>query len=169
MMNSDEGALVTSTELEDPYYAFWQADGMEYSFTVTGKTLSYAYLYFGDGTGQYVSADNVYAHTTGLNCDFIPALIVVYTDSTSEELLCPLAVETFLSTEVFSPRPTSFTPPTTGSSTVNNYLSNNGHTCNPVANFICICGLHTSNCGKRYIQGVSECKQNGICTEVLCA
>jgi hypothetical protein len=168
-VNSYDGAYFTDGTHSG--YRFWQSDGAEFSFRVTNlnKTVSYAYLYFGDGTGQLINQNTSYSHSVGKNSDFVPSLVVVYTDSTSEEVLGPCMYEIFLSTEVYSPRPSSFSPPMTQYGIVNTYLSNNSHTL--AANFlICSCGVKTDNCGGWHsdeydvTNDPSDCKTpDGVC------
>jgi hypothetical protein len=167
----DSGLMTDGTHSE---YWFFQSDGADFSFAVTNpnKTVDYAYLYFGDGTGQLVSPNTTYSHTVGMNSDFIPALVVVYTDSTSEEVLGPCMYECFSDTEVYANRPTSFTPPVTQYAVVNSYLSNNSHT---VARqmLVCYCGLQTDICGHHYSDynawtDPSNCKHSNRCLNSMC-
>lgn len=164
-IDSYDGYYLEPGDLSTPYYAFWQSDGMDYSFEVTdgSKTLDYAYLYFGDGTGQMISSGNAYNHKTEENTDIRPALVVVFTDSTVEEVLAPPAFEIWLANEETLDYSITFSPPMTSSLVVNTALADNGHTPNHGSGFVCICGHLTAYCGKSHGHGSSDCKFSGNC------
>jgi hypothetical protein len=189
-IDSYEGALIESDLVPDPYYRFWLSDGVDFRFRVTdlGKTLDYAYLYHGDGTGQFVSPMTPYNKSYGHFADYAAALILVYTDSTSEEIECPLLVEVATNEEIAaefgvtenSPgvyeygevvRPSGFVPPITTSTVVNSHLTDNGHATQQPSTFICICGIKPDSngnikCGRADMDGDSECKSGANCLPI---
>jgi hypothetical protein len=136
--------------------AFFEDDGITYRFSVnSGYTLSSAYLYFGDGTGQFVSPNTNYTHVVGLHVNFVPSLVLVFSDHSVEELLCPQMWEAWPSSEATpTGRPSSFSPPTvTGTPpadivSINNALSNNGTSVVTATQVNCLCGHTTDNCAE---------------------
>jgi hypothetical protein len=111
-------------------YSFFEADGIDYRVLLrTGYEASSIYLYHGDGTGEFIQPNISYNHVTGLHTNLKPAVIVVYTDNTVEELVAPECWEGGFHGELTSLQtyPSSFTPPTTGVQAIDAALADNGH------------------------------------------
>lgn len=157
---SPEGRLYDSAD-----YVFWGEDGVDYSFSVNqGYTLDYAYLYFGDGTGQVVSESTPYPHVFDMQVNYTPSLILVFTDESVEEILGPELWEAFSpSEEVPEERPESFTPPQTTYPDVNDALDDNGTSTSGTDNQTsrCICAHLSAKCKKVWIDGNDECNRTG--------
>jgi hypothetical protein len=158
-IDSPEGRLYDASN-----YVIWEEDGIDIHFLVnTGYTLDYAYLYFGDGTGQVVSANTTYTHVVGKQVNFTPSLVLVFTDQSVEEILAPTIWEAFPSSEpVPSGQPTSYTPPMTAYTAVNTALSNNGRTVATEVT-VCRCGItQDAFCRACHCPGLTnECNSDG--------
>jgi hypothetical protein len=156
-MSSPNAHFLAAIDLNWPSedcYAYFEPDSVTYNMAAhTGYTVSTAYLYYGDGTGQFISPGTNYSHSIQAHTNAVASLCVIYSDSTTEELLCPRLFEAWYgNTPPYNTAPDTYYPPVTTNSTVNSMLSNNSDS--PLVqvprnrlDFHCICGIENKNCG----------------------
>lgn len=123
---------------QEPVLVIDSASGNQVTFTVTlndGVSVEWLYIYWGDGTGEFVQPGQSYTHTYNQKSRYNPSIAglvmgsIISTDPSPTDIVRGdiLSIE-FKLMDAWTEEPTewprpSYTPPTTGNADLDQYLS----------------------------------------------